>query len=85
MDISAEDVKLWEEIWGCVNYLNIPYDTVMEMPVYVRKYWIQRHNAACAEEQEQYNQAKNGNKGSTIGGVSINSYAAIEQQNMNKP
>jgi hypothetical protein len=34
----------WEEIWGCVNIIKLPYETVMNMPVQHRKLWIRRHN-----------------------------------------
>ena len=70
---------LWDEIWGCVNYIKIPYETVMhEMPVYVRKYWIKRHNDANNPDKQN-----NGNTKS-IEGYALNSYAEIEQSNLKR-
>lgn len=67
---------LWDEIWGCVSYVKIPYETVMyNMPVYVRKYWIQRHNEANAPEKNS------GSAVNTVDGASINTYAKMEQSN----
>ena len=58
-----------------VNYLNLPYETVMNMPIYVRKFWIQKHNK-MAEEREQ---STNSGNGKTITGEALNDFAAIEQ------
>ena len=69
------ELSFWNEIYGCVNYLNIPYDTVMNLPIYIRKFWIQRHNLNLQEGEER----ATGNGDKTIGGVSINSYAKMEQ------
>jgi hypothetical protein len=33
-----------EEIWGCFKYIGIPMDTLMNMPVADRKYYIMLHN-----------------------------------------
>ena len=68
----------WEEIWGCVNIIKLPYDTVMNMPVQHRKLWISRHNydneiRKAAEENRM-------NGGSTISGEALNSFAAQEQE-----
>jgi hypothetical protein len=67
---------LMEEIWGCVEYLKIPYDTVMEMPVYLRKFWIMKHNGAVAKQNKN-----NDPNSSTITGDAINTYAKMEQSN----
>lgn len=45
------------------------------MPVYVRKYWIQRHNEANAPEKNS------GSAVNTVDGASINTYAKMEQSN----
>ena len=66
--------KLWEEIWGCVNYLKVPYNTIMEMPVYVRKFWIAKHNAANSDGEENVNSTA-----AAIAGMSMNSFAEMEQ------
>ena len=79
-NIEIADKNLWEELWGCVNYLKIPFETVMSMPVYIRKFWIIKHN----EKTSQQN-SNNDGKTSTIDGQSINEYAKIEQGNRNAP
>ena len=72
---SQYELAFWNEIYGCVNYLNLPYETVMNMPIYVRKFWIQKHNK-MAEEREQ---PTNSGNGKTITGEALNDFAAIEQ------
>lgn len=67
----------WEEIWGCVNYIKLPYETVMSMPVQHRKIWIQRHNH---EAEITKNMMENPNNGHSIDGESINAYAELEQK-----
>ena len=52
-------MNFWDEIYGCVNYLNLPYDTVMNLPVYVRKFWIKKHNRQVEEEQAEMERADN--------------------------
>jgi hypothetical protein len=44
--ISPNDYAdaLLDEIYGCFKYIGIPYDTVMNMPIQNRKYFIARHN-----------------------------------------
>lgn len=67
-----------DEIWGCVEYLKIPFDTLWEMPVYLRKYWIIRHNEKVKKEENQ--QINNGNGSvKTINGDGVNAYAKLEQ------
>ena len=67
-------MDLLNEIWGCVKYIKLPYDTVMNMPVNARKQWIQKYNAEMEEiEQMRNNQPKNGH--SVVSGSMLNSYA----------
>ena len=33
-----------EEIWGCFKYIGIPMDTLMNMPIADRKFYIMLHN-----------------------------------------
>ncbi len=33
-----------EEIWGCFKYIGIPLETLMNMPVSDRKFYIMMHN-----------------------------------------
>lgn len=72
---AEAETALWDELWGCVNYIKIPYETVMNMPVYVRKYWIKKHNEANNPDKQ------NGGNTKSIEGFAINSYAEIEQSN----
>lgn len=76
---TEADKRLWDEIFGCVNYLKIPFDTIMSMPVFVRKYWIMRHNEK-QEEIKKSNENPNGKSGS-IEGNALNAYAEMEQSN----
>lgn len=70
-------MAFWNEIYGCVNYLNLPYETVMSLPTYLRKFWINKHNKTVAEEEQRYNKENI----STKSGSAVNSYARIEQKN----
>lgn len=33
-----------EELWGCFKYIGIPLETLMDMPVADRKFYITMHN-----------------------------------------
>ena len=69
-------MNFWDEIYGCVNYLNLPYDTVMNLPVYVRKFWIKKHNRQVEEEQAEMERAKAGQSaGDFISGEGVNAFA----------
>ena len=72
-----------EELWGCVEYLKIPFDTLWEMPVYLRKYWIERHNDKVKNEQAM-NDKTSGKNASTINSDAINTYAKLEQSNQSR-
>ena len=74
---SEYEYSFWNEIYGCVNYLNLPYDTVMNLPIYIRKFWIKRHNRQAAEEERGM---MNNNAANHIGGEQINGYARVDQQ-----
>ena len=71
--------SFWNEIYGCVNYLAIPYETVMSMPIHIRKLWIRKHNAET-EKRESESNGGNGTKNSN--GEFINSFALLEQNRM---
>lgn len=77
---SNYEAAFWNEIFGCVNYLNLPYDTVMNMPIHIRKFWIQKHNQQAEEEAKSLNKD---NGTSVINGESINAYARQEQGKKN--
>lgn len=55
--ISPNDYAeaLLDEIYGCFKYIGIPIDTVMNMPVQNRKYFISKHNHDCEELDKKYN------------------------------
>ena len=44
---------LWDELYAFVTYVKVPYETVMKMPVYVRKYWIDKHNEVNGGDSER--------------------------------
>jgi len=76
---SDYEKTLTDEIWGCVKYIGIPYDTIMRMPIHVRKYFIRKHN----EDQESKSGAYNSNT-RHISGEALNQYASMEQKNSRK-
>lgn len=54
--ISPNDyaTALLDEIYGCFKYIGIPIETVMNMPVQNRKYFISRHNHDTDELNKKY-------------------------------
>lgn len=74
--ISSNDYEqtFWDEIWGCVKYIEIPFDVIWNMPVYMRKIMINKHNL------EQSREERSNDNAITFEGSAINTYAAIEQQ-----
>ena len=79
-DETAEKY-LWDELWGCINYLKMPYDTVLQMPVYIRKFWILKHNEV---NQNSKNENSDSNS-TTVNGIALNTYAQMEQKQQNVP
>lgn len=71
-DIELYEKQYWDEIWGCVEYIKIPYDTVMNMPLQDRRIWIQKHNASVSQKESDKD-----NRGN-ISGAQLNSYAKLE-------
>lgn len=71
--------RLKDEIYGCFKYIGIPIETVYNMPIQDRKYFILKHNA---EQEESANEQQRLEKG---GGMrnngDLNSYARLEQSN----
>ena len=67
-------VALQNEIFSCMRYIKIPYDSLMHMPTRDRRYFIKKHNEATEEENAKYN------KGETIGGAALNSLADVTMQ-----
>ena len=72
--ISPNDYAeaLLDEIYGCFKYIGIPIDTVMNMPIQERKYFISRHNKDC----ESVNN-KHGNNNYNVTGEAVESYSNI--------
>ena len=68
--------SLKEEIWGCFKYIGIPIDTVMNMPIQDRKFYIMKHNA---EEEELKQEIEGGGDNHTIDGEALNTYAKLAQ------
>lgn len=56
--------------------MKLPYETVMKMPIYIRKLWISRHNQRCMEEEEMFKNG--GDNAKTINGESINEFAKTD-------
>lgn len=71
---------MWEELWGCVHYLKIPYDTLIKLPVRIRKYWIMRNNQEAEREKAELENSSTSTE--KISGVALNSYAKVEMDNM---
>lgn len=72
-EVDKAKAALWEEIYGTVEYLGKSYETVMSWPVNLRKYWIIKHNEKAERETQQEG------SGNSISGISLNSYARMEQ------
>jgi hypothetical protein len=72
--ISPNDYAnaLLDEIYGCFKYIGIPVETVMNMPVQNRKYFISRHNKDCEEINSKY-----GNNSSTFTGEATDIYSQM--------
>ena len=41
---EAYEKNFKEEIWGCFKHIGIPLETVMNMPISDRKFYIMMHN-----------------------------------------
>ena len=48
-----------EEIWGCFKYIGIPMETLMNMPIADRKYYIMLHNKAEGHSTQENEQITN--------------------------
>lgn len=72
--ISPDDYAnaLMDEIYGCFKYIGIPIDTIMNMPIQNRKYFIYRHNRDC----DELNKSNNGDV-ITITGEATDVYSKI--------
>lgn len=72
--ISPNDYAeaLLDEIYGCFKYIGMPIDTVMNMPVQNRKYFISKHNHDCEELDRKYN-----NNSISVSGEGTTSYTQM--------
>ena len=68
--------NLKEELWGCFKYIGIPMETLMNMPIQDRKYYITKHNE---DEEELKASMEGGGDVHEIGGEAINTYAKLSQ------
>lgn len=64
---------LLDEIYGCFKYIGIPIDTVMNMPVQNRKYFISRHN----HDTEELNKKHTNDKSVSVTGEGTHEYTQI--------
>jgi len=73
--------KLKDEIYGCFKHIGIPIETIYNMPIQDRRYFIMKHNA----EQEQLNKEAEAARTASTGGYrnngNLNSFAKLEQMN----
>lgn len=78
--ISPNDYAeaLLDEIYGCFKYIGIPIDTVMNMPVQNRKYFISKHNHDCEELDRKYN-----NNSISVSGEGTTSYTQMSMTDYN--
>ena len=49
-------VALHEEMWVCFKFIGIPFDTLYEMPVSERRYYIMKYNEYMKEKEEATSQ-----------------------------
>ena len=69
---------LKDEIYGCFKHIRIPIETVYNMPVQDRRYFILKHN----EEQERLKKEhEETNSGGMRDNGDLNAYARNEQSN----
>jgi hypothetical protein len=72
---------LLDEIYGCFKYIGIPIDTVMNMPIQNRKYFISKHNKDCDEINNKYSNSNSstlsGDATETFTKMSMNDYGRM--------
>ena len=75
------EMSFWNEIYGCVSNLGISYETIMSMPVHIRKFWIAKHNIEAEKMEAQLSGNAGGPK---VEGEMLNDFAIMEQSKPNK-
>jgi len=68
---------LKDEIYGCFKYIGIPIETVYNMPIQDRRYFIMKHNE---EQEKRKSESERGENVSRVNG-DLNAYARNEQSN----
>jgi hypothetical protein len=53
---SEYEKSFKEELWGCFKYMGIPMDTLMNMPVSDRKFYIMMHNNKNNKNDRYHNE-----------------------------
>jgi hypothetical protein len=53
---SEYEKSFKEELWGCFKYIGIPMDTLMNMPVSDRKFYIMMHNNKHNKNESYHNE-----------------------------
>jgi hypothetical protein len=48
---------LEDELFSCHKFIGISMDQLQKMPVFKRKYWIQKHNEHVKKEKEEHDRA----------------------------
>jgi len=71
--------ELKEELFGCFKHIKIPFEELMKMPTRDRRFYILKHNQVTEEEEQEYENAKNGGSSKT---ESIDAFTDIDQQNL---
>lgn len=75
---SDYERTLKDEIYGCFKHIGIPIETIYNMPIQDRRYYIMKHN----EEQERRKKEMETSDGRTVvENGDLNAYARNEQSN----
>jgi len=67
---------LKDEIYGCFKHIGIPIETVFNMPIQDRRYYILKHNEEQERRKKEY---ENENGGTVRENGDLNAYARNEQ------
>lgn len=73
------ELSFKEELWGCYKYIGISLETLYNMPIQERKFFIHKHNMEN-KQQEGYSESANGEIQHEYSGESLNAFAKTEQQ-----
>lgn len=73
--------RLKDELYGCFKYIGIPIETLYNMPIQDRKYFIYRHNAEQEDAIKAQESDYKRNSGAMSTNVNPNAFAKMEQSN----